>query len=149
MFVFISPPPPAPKKKKNVHQRLDPAAVRAEVELLQRLCDEGERRALKSVRHTSGLNYLPRFTGRQEKHLLLTTMLFNPKTSQVQVFRPHEERSPCYRCNAEPQSKYYAYQIQNTLFNIACFGAQSVALPCASSSSITLTTENSFFFSKP
>ncbi|XP_075899182.1 outer dynein arm-docking complex subunit 2 isoform X2 [Nelusetta ayraudi] len=36
---------------------LDPAAVRAEVELLQRLCDEGERRALKSVRHTSDYEF--------------------------------------------------------------------------------------------
>ncbi|TNN72433.1 Armadillo repeat-containing protein 4 [Liparis tanakae] len=37
---------------------LDPAVVRNEVELLKRLCSEGEKRVLKSVRYTSGLNYL-------------------------------------------------------------------------------------------
>lgn len=75
MFVFFPPP------RKNVHERVDPAAVRAEVELLQRLCHEGETRALKSVRYTSGLNYLPRSTGRQGKHLRLATfrLLFNRK----------------------------------------------------------------------
>lgn len=87
--MFVSPPDPC---RKNVHQRLDPAAVRAEVELLQQLCNEGEMRALESVRYTSGLNYLPRFTGRQEKHLLLTTMLFNRKLVQCRFAEPTKSR---------------------------------------------------------
>ncbi len=38
--------------------KLDTTAVKKEVELLKRFCNEGENRVLKSVRYTSGLNYL-------------------------------------------------------------------------------------------
>ena len=47
--------------------RLDPTAVKNEVELLKRLCaGKGEERALKSVRYTAGLNYLHMTLGGKE-----------------------------------------------------------------------------------
>lgn len=38
--------------------RLNPTAVNNEVEMLKQFCGEGEERLLKSVRYTSGLNYI-------------------------------------------------------------------------------------------
>lgn len=52
--------------------RLDPTAVKNDMELLKRFCSEGEKRVLKSVRYTSGLNYLHISLGCKE--LLLTLM---------------------------------------------------------------------------
>lgn len=38
--------------------RLSPVAVKNDVELLKCFCSKGEKRVLKSVQYTSGLNYL-------------------------------------------------------------------------------------------
>lgn len=76
--------------------RLDPTAVKNDMELLKRFCTEGEKRVLKSVRYTSGSNYLHISLGCKE--LLLTLMQCTGKQ--------REKKKLVFCCNKRHESHY-------------------------------------------
>lgn len=55
------------------------------MELLKRFCGEGEGRALKSVRYTSGLNYLPRFKWVARKASVISSSVVQSKMKSLDV----------------------------------------------------------------